>query len=596
MFRLAGIAVFLLLCLLATACHDRAASQLDAEADRLIRLERDASLGQGPLHDAQPVPDRMVAQGPDPRPYRTEPPTRNPAPADLPARPAASQPSTQPTPMPATAPGLIEQPPSAGAMNLQEILAYAISHSPDYRSRKEDLFLTALDLLIQRHLWGPRFFDTISSQVTGTPEGGDHAQAMELINTLSVTQRLPNGGAVSAGALVDFVDQLRNGVGGDDTQAAQLFFTGTLPLLRGAGQSAREDLIQAERNLVYAGRTFEHFRRQFLVNVSTRYYDLLRLGDEIENRQRQVDNFEWLSHRTEALANAGRIALFEVQRAQQQVLFARNNLVNSREQYGAQLDALKLTIGMPIAQPVRIAPSEVVIATPEVNPTASVEAALRFRLDLQNVSDQADDARRRVDVAKNGLLPDLNLNADVRVNTDSARARGEADFDLGSSSYTAGATFGVPLDRKIEQVQYRRALVDYERSQRSLTLQRDQVALEVRLSIRQIEQARFTLELQNRNIEIANKRLRGVLLRLRSLGPRDFIEAQGDLLEARNRRDLALRDLRVSILNYLLDTGQMRVTPEGHWRLPGKLVETAPFPADPTPAQTLEADQVSRGG
>ena len=36
--------------------------------------------------------------------------------------------------------------------------------------------------------------------------------------------------------------------------------------------------------------------------------------------------------------------------------------------------------------------------------------------------------------------------------------------------------------------------------------------------------------------------------------------------------DATSADLRVSILNYLLDTGQMRVSAEGRWLSPGRLV------------------------
>jgi hypothetical protein len=84
------------------------------------------------------------------------------------------------------------------------------------------------------------------------------------------------------------------------------------------------------------------------------------------------------------------------------------------------------------------------------------------------------------------------------------------------------------------------------------------------------------LQVQTRNIAIASKRIEGVTLRLRALGPRDFIEAQNDLLDALNLRDNALRNLRVSILTYLLATGQIRVDPEGQWRPPGKLVAIVP--------------------
>jgi hypothetical protein len=50
------------------------------------------------------------------------------------------------------------------------------------------------------------------------------------------------------------------------------------------------------------------------------------------------------------------------------------------------------------------------------------------------------------------------------------------------------------------------------------------------------------------------------------------IEAQQDLVDARDARDRALADLRTAVLQFLLATGQMRVSGEGRWLQPVKLV------------------------
>ncbi len=564
--------VFVLLAsaiLILPSCENARQTAIDREVERLLNQEREYSLGPDQPYDRRPIPDRVVDDRGGNDQYRTKLKSRNPLAADLPARPATTRPSTRPATQPST-----EVPADAMSLNLERALSYAIANAPEYRNRKEELFLASLNLLIERHLWGPRFFDTITAQARGTPESGDHEQAVDLINSFGVTQRLPYGGSVSAGALVTFTEQLRL-ASNNDTQTAQLFLTGNLPLLRGAGQAAREDLIQAERNLVYAGRAFENFRREFLVDISTRYYDLLRKQSEIQNVRRQLENFEWLERRTAAFARAGRIAVFEVQRAEQESLFARNNLIIVRDQYTSQVDAFKLLLGIPTDQPLIIEPSEVVLPEPAIDPEEAVASAIKYRLDLQTLSDRVDDARRRIDVAKNTVLPDVNLFADLRGNTDPLKRRPNLKIAAGASTYAAGVEVGLPLDRRIEELQVRQATVDYERAARTFTLESNRVVLDVRQSIRAIEQARLSLELQSRNIEVADRRLRGVLLRLATLGPRDFIEAQDRLLQARNRRDQALRDLRVSILNYLLDTGQMRITSDGHWQPPGKLVVTA---------------------
>ena len=45
--------------------------------------------------------------------------------------------------------------------------------------------------------------------------------------------------------------------------------------------------------------------------------------------------------------------------------------------------------------------------------------------------------------------------------------------------------------------------------------------------------------------------------------PQERVDTQNALLSAENARDQAEADLRVAILNYLLSTGQMRVTETG---------------------------------
>lgn len=564
----------------------------------MLRDRIGQTLGPDSPLDPRITPDRIVDTKPDRAIYNTNPGTLNPTPSQLPA-------STQPaghddanaatsTTQPALPTGMNAADKPARAMNIADALAYAIEHSREYRSRKEDLYLATLSLLAERHLWGPRFFNTVSAQASGTPEAGDTDQAVSIINQLTATQRLPYGGSVSAAALVGFVDQLRSASSTEGSnQDAQLRLSATLPLMRGAGMAAREDLIQTERNLIYATRGFERFRREFFVLVVTRYFDLVRQASEIRNQERQLANLEWLFRRTEALAKAGRVPFFEVQRAEQSVLFGRNNLIIIRDSYAASIDSFKLLLGMPTVEPLAILPTEIVIPEPVLDPAKAVTTALDLRLDFQTTNDQVEDSRRRVEIAKNNRLPDLDAFADVSLNSNSDKEHAGLDLELDESNYAAGARLGIPLDRRLEEIDLRRATISYERSQRNQTLQRDQIILQVRDSIRSVTQARLSLDLQDRNIEIADKRLRGIVLQKGELGPRDFIEAQDDLLEARNRRDLAVRDLRVSILRFLLDTGQMRVDQRGFWAPPALMVPAASNEPMIRPQQILLEDRNS---
>jgi outer membrane protein TolC len=570
------------LALLFAGCSDGSMAIIDKQTSKLIRehwaqsidRQADAAIYDTPAADAPKDAKADLT--------RTDLPTDSPAYEKLPAR-------TRSKNDPYELGKLFEDDQSkAKQMDLQEILAYAIANSREYRRQKESLYITALSLLMEQHLWGPRFFDEVTANITGTPESGDYDQALTVVNSFGVTHRLPNGGSVSATALVSFVNLLHDASGGDgEGQDASLQLEASVPLLRGAGDVAREDLIQAKRDLIYAARTFERYRRTYLLDISTRYYELIRRQAELLNLQRQLKSLEWLSSRITGLAEAGRQPPFEIQRAQQQVLFARNSLINSQESYAASLDNLKLQIGMGINQALVVKPIELQIPEPFLEPEKAIATAWDYRLDLQTSKDQVDDARRAVKNARNGLLPDLDLNASLTLNTDTNRKNGGVDFEAGDSDYKVGMTFGAPLDRRREQLQLRKDIITQERAWRSFTQDRDQIALEVRQSIRRIQQARFTLTLQQRNIDVSAKRMRGVVLRLRTLGPRDFIEAQDDLLQAENTRDSALRDLRVSILQYLLSTGQMRVDPKGQWQAPVQLIQLEAQNQTPTPDQML---------
>lgn len=520
--------------------------------------------------------------------YDYNPPTNNPPASDLPAEMATT---TEAVDFLRETEAVMNPPtPEALRLDLGGILAYAIENAPEYRNEKEGLYLETLALIVERHEWGPRFFDTVTAAFDGTPEGGDNDLAFSLVNDFAVTQRLPYGGRVSAGALVSYVNLLQQQSGStdaDQTLSAELQFEIDLPLLRGAGMVAREPLIQAERDLLYAVRDFERFRRAFLVDIANSYFTLILDQQRIENREAQVVNLQRLADRFIALAEAGKAAYFQAERAESDVLLARSDLVEERDDYAASVDLFKLVVGMPTTQDLVIVPSVVVVPDPELDPAEAVVRAWDFRLDLQNSADQVDDAKREVKIARNQLLPDLDLFANVNVPTDPDRDQTVTDFDLGDGSFSAGAVFGVPLDRKIEMADYRASLIQLERSQRNHQVFSDRVALQVRQSIREIRQAQINVALNQRSVEINIRRNESVRLRERTLGPRDVADAQQALLTARNRRDRAVTELRRSVLRYLLNTGQMRVSAAGQWLPPAKLVpvddlggEDAPLPVE----------------
>lgn len=543
---------------------ERRATELIAERQRLALGEQgvsDASAGRPALPASQAAL------------YDSQPVTFNPAAEALPAKPApeAGQPELGPE-------SAADPEAENTVLDLPGLLAYAIANAPEYRTEKERLFLTTLSLIIERHEWGPRFFSSVSADLSGTPESGDYDTAADLISDFTVSQRLPYGGDLSVSALVNYTNLLQRAsttTSAGQTQDLSIGAAINLPLLRGSGKVARADLIQAERDLVYAARGFERFRREFFVDISNTYFSLLRQQTGIENQERQIAGLERLANEQRARFEAGKIPGFEADDAEAQVLFGRSSLARVRDDYASSLDSLKLRIGMPVQTPLAIERADIRVPTPALDPAESIKLGQSARLDLQTQSDRVTDAKRQVRFSRDRLRGDLDFSASLNLNSDSGTNIDGVDLDLGDSSYRAGLEYELPLDRKIELSQYRSSLIDLERSQRDFRTQRDRVALDIRDASRQIERATLVLDLQGRNVELAESRLENVTIRRRQgklNEPRRLIEAEEDLLEARNTRDEALADLQTSVLNYLLETGQMRVDGQGRWLAPGTLV------------------------
>ena len=131
-----------------------------------------------------------------------------------------------------------------------------------------------------------------------------------------------------------------------------------IPLLRGFGDVAQEDLIQARRNLVYAARNFEQFRRDYYYDLADDYLTLVLQLRGIANGERQVERSAAVEARTKALVESGRTEPFQADLATQNTLFALDRLSSQRELYRLTLDRFKARLGMPVDESIKIDPIE----------------------------------------------------------------------------------------------------------------------------------------------------------------------------------------------------------------------------------------------
>lgn len=455
-------------------------------------------------------------------------------------------------------------------LTLPETFRTANNTGRELLSAEETYILTAIRYLIEKHRWSPRLFNDTSVGLSGSGDDGTFDHTLDLINTLRVAQRLPFGGDVEARWVVNATDQLRDEVSNSYRQSSRIVLAGNVPLLRGFGTVvAQENLIQAERDVVYAARNFERFRRQYLVQIANDYFNLLETLNRIDNQQRQIESLELFNRQTRAQVSAGRLRPFQVQIVESDLLSARADLESLRNQFVLQLERFKVRLGIPVETRVRVLPIDFDIPEPSSPPDEAAVAALRYRLDLQNERDQLEDIRRAVAIARDNTRADLDLSASVTIPTDPDDNTGGLGFDDDETDYRLGATYSWPLDRRIERLSLREATIRLERELRDFERFRDNIVIEARQAVRSVELARFQLRLAEQRVTINELALTDLGLR-QDADPQDVIDAQNRLLNAENSRDQAVTRLRTAVLDYLLTTGQLRLTDEGFFQtLPG---------------------------
>ncbi len=461
---------------------------------------------------------------------------------------------------------------------LTDALAYAQRHRREYQSQKEDLFLATLSLTLERHLWTPQFQASFLTVYGNYGEIRDFDQAMRFVANLAASQRLPWGGELTAAMVNTLIRDVKKTITASET--GQISLGLRVPLLRGAGPYvAREELIQLERELTYAVRDFERFRRQQLVSVASTYFSLLgakqQALDAVTSVQRAYDDLL----RAQALQSADESTLLDTGRAEQRFLTERNRLAVARESFRAAADRFKIFIGMSVDEPLGIDDLESIAEIEQqiaagaypllVSPPAAdderraVEVAIGERLDLLTLRERVEDSRRGVALARNSLLPDLDWNSSLLYDTPAERYNSVA-FEQDRATWRSELLLSMN-DRFADRTRLRAAVIDVSRAQRSLREQEDLVRAEVRGAVNQIRLQDDLLLIQTRNLEVADKQreFAGIQYEEGLIDNRDKVDAEDAYFQALNQLNQAKTSRWSALLAFRLATDTLRVGDEG---------------------------------
>jgi outer membrane protein TolC len=433
-------------------------------------------------------------------------------------------------------------------LSLEDCIELAAENSRQFLREEENFVLERLSYGLVKHDYNPLLSGTLSTDVDDAGAANNVAQA-------SITKRLVIGGDISLSASST---GLKGGDEEVDSYGTVVSLEYVQPLLKDAGRLVGgEDLRLAERELTYAERELVLFRQQFLIGIVRQYYRILQLEKAVNNQERKVENARTLLERSQAQRDRGKVSPIDVYRAELSLLQAENQLIEARDGYYLNVDEFKIDLGMPTDEEIALERRDLQYAPLDPRVETITEKALANRLDLKTATEQVDDSKRGLEIARNRLRSRLDFG--VSVQSTAGPVERFSDQDFGEAEWTVGLEYEIPFDRVLERTDYRRELIAYLRQVRNREELRDVIIVEVRSVVRDLRKAQATLVIQERNIEVARKQLeraredfdRG------AISNRDVVDALNDLTDAENAYDEAVVDYLIARLELLRVTGEL---------------------------------------
>jgi outer membrane protein len=417
-------------------------------------------------------------------------------------------------------------------LNLKAFLELVMKNSPDIRISRLDLY-TAADLIIAAKaptdpvLTGGFNTQRLISQQFNEINGAETLSNLTQISTLNYQQTLPTGQTLIA----NFV--------GTRNSANNSFYFLNPNIGTGLNFSVKQPLLQDFNRMELRG-PLEVARTQLSITSDTsaaqiatalsaaavQYWDAIRLRDNIHVNQQSVNLAQKSYERDKQALDLGALGRLDIYQSETQVAERSRDLIASQYAYQGALDGLRRLIGADLTPQIRN--TEIVL---EDDPAAlPSQAILPFEEALSkaiNSRPELHAAQQRVNVddwdariARNQLLPRLDLTVgggSTGLGGDSVPAPGvpvtgpntglgyalQQTFIYAYPSYGFGLQFNLPLRNSPVQAALSDAVVNRVRDQYQERQTQQQVILDVRQAIRNIDLANATIEASKRARDLA---------------------------------------------------------------------------------------------
>jgi outer membrane protein TolC len=313
---------------------------------------------------------------------------------------------------------------------------------------------------------------------------------------------------------------------------ASLDFNVNQPLLRNRG------LLPQKAPLVIARRSMQQSRHTFLAQVQdsisqavNRYWDVVEARDNLTVLRKSLDLAEATYKRNKRELELGALPPLDIYRSESQVATRRVQVIQAEYRLKQLEDELRRTIGADLDPQIRALDVDLVeSAEPSgalmtMDSQQAVEMALKTRPELEALRLQLANEDTSVQVAHNGLQPDLNLTGfynsagrggnriDTSVTPPVVTSRGglgDAFDQLGSwdfPSYGFTLSLRLPIKNRVAEADLGIAMIARRRSLLTQRQREQAISLEARNAVHQLEQAKLSMAASRIALDLARKNL-----------------------------------------------------------------------------------------
>jgi outer membrane protein TolC len=340
----------------------------------------------------------------------------------------------------------------------------------------------------------------------------------------------------------------------------------TQPLLRGFGPNAAHyELRNTQRSRESQERSFELTRQRIAIKATSDFYQVILQRQLLAVARQSLKRGQSLLEASEARLQVGLVSKLDVFRAELQASQAEEAMVRAETALENALETFRSTLGLPATDAVEPEATDlpdIAVTEPPEPIEVLVARGQAARIDLAESRELVNDARRTASLARQNLLPQLDLNFSMTqlglgTTYGSAWKSSDRQFNLFlSSSY--------PLERSAQSANRAEAELNLAGRQRTLRQDQLQIELEIRSAARDLQRLAKSIELQRKAVDIAEQQRQLATLRYqRGLASNfDVVDAEGSLVVARSALVGLLTSHRLARYELLRATGSLDVERE----------------------------------